>query len=259
MHLCFNPATMYFLIWNKKTIVKPYSLNLNVFVASIKRIHLVITDSLFSPTLSPLYHPFTTQSQSNPIPLLLLTKSTCLIIMPPLPKLSITEDDVIIEIDPESNASSPSSDSTASREEQIALRKAAHKQFIMALRPLPLQYTWTIWFDKNNNSTDYESRLYVLQDDVDNIGLFYQVYNNYPWDRIAMRDSVHIFRKGIKPMWEDPFNVQGGCWRFRVPKGKAQEFFHEVAILCLASEFQAAIGDGMYFLFHPLLDMPFDC
>ncbi|RJE25779.1 Translation initiation factor [Aspergillus sclerotialis] len=163
--------------------------------------------------------------------------------MRPVPELSITGDDIIIELEPESPTSSQSSDSSSSRESQVALRKELYRQFIMSLRPPPLQYSWTIWFDKYSNTTDYESRLYVLQEDVASIKTFYQVYNNYPWDRIAMRDSVHIFRKGIKPVWEDPENLKGGCWRFRVPKAKAQDFFHEIAILCLASEFEVAMEE----------------
>ncbi|KAL1865558.1 hypothetical protein Plec18167_009371 [Paecilomyces lecythidis] len=120
-------------------------------------------------------------------------------------------------------------------------RKSLHQNIIGKLRPLPFQYHWTIWYDKHTDSSNYDNRLYVLYEDVADIATFYRVYNNYPWDKIRLRDTVHIFRKGVKPVWEDPENLKGGCWTFRVPKAKAQAFFHEIAILCMANEFQAAL------------------
>lgn len=124
-------------------------------------------------------------------------------------------------------------------------RKSLHQNIIGKLRPLPFQYHWTVWYDKHTDSSNYENRLYILHEDVADIATFYRVYNNYPWDKIRLRDTVHIFRKGVKPVWEDPENLKGGCWTFRVPKAKAQSFFHEIAILCMANEFQAALEKGM--------------
>jgi hypothetical protein len=135
---------------------------------------------------------------------------------------------------------------TESDNSSPATRKTLHQNIFGKLRPLPLQYHWTFWYDKHaEGSLDYDDRLYVLYEDVADIATFYRVYNNYPWEKIPQRDTVHIFRKGVKPVWEDPENLRGGCWRFRVPKRKAQAFFHEIAILCLANEFQAALEKGM--------------
>lgn len=135
-----------------------------------------------------------------------------------------------------------------------ARRKSLHRNIIGKLRPLPFQYHWTVWFDKHsspegsqggvNNNTNYNNRLIVLYEDVADIATFYRVYNNYPWDKIRLRDTVHIFRKGVKPVWEDPENLNGGCWTFRVPKVRSQSFFHEITILCMANELQAAVESG---------------
>lgn len=162
----------------------------------------------------------------------------------PLPKLHI-------------NDASPVTDELASPEESTTTpitRKSLHQNIFGKLRPLPFQYHWTVWYDKHADPPgDYGNRLYVLHEDVADIATFYRVYNNYPWDKVRLRDTVHIFRKGVRPVWEDPENLKGGCWRFRVPKSKAQAFFHEIAILCMANEFQAVLEKGMYFL-----PLPFD-
>ncbi|KAL4964535.1 eukaryotic translation initiation factor 4E [Aspergillus stella-maris] len=138
-----------------------------------------------------------------------------------------------------------------------ATRRTLHQNILGKLRPLPLQYHWTFWYDKHaDNATTtitttttsdtkeveiYNSRLSILYESVSDIATFYRIYNNYPWEKIPQRDTVHIFRKGVKPIWEDPENLRGGCWRFRVPKRKAQAFFHEIAILAISNEFQAVL------------------
>ncbi|EER24862.1 hypothetical protein D8B26_007427 [Coccidioides posadasii str. Silveira] len=122
-----------------------------------------------------------------------------------------------------------------------ATRKSLHQNIIGKLRPLPFQYRWVVWYEKQVESTNYDERLYLLHGDVADIATFYRVYNNYPWDKVKLRDSVHIFRKGTKPIWEDPENANGGCWTFQVPKAKCHAFFHELAILCMANELQAAV------------------
>lgn len=146
-------------------------------------------------------------------------------------------------------------------QEKTITRKSLHQNIFGKLRPLPFQYHWTVWYDKNTTSNNTHSdvttnkdtnKLYILHEDVADIATFYRVYNNYPWDRVRARDSVHIFRKGVGPVCEDPENRHGGCWQFRVPKGKAQAFFHEMAILAMANEFQAVLEEGMYFLLGPL-------
>ncbi|KAA8651894.1 hypothetical protein EYZ11_009466 [Aspergillus tanneri] len=144
------------------------------------------------------------------------------------------------------NDKSPKCDGTTSPDETTTspvTRKSLHQNIFGKLRPVPLQYHWTVWHDKHSDSTNYDSRLFVLHEDLADIATFYRVYNNYPWGKVRLRDTVHIFRKGVRPVWEDPENLKGGCWKFRVPKEKAQEFFHEIAILCMANEFQAALEE----------------
>lgn len=143
--------------------------------------------------------------------------------------------------------------------EKNITRKSLHQNIFGKLRPLPFQYHWTVWYDKNTTSNNTHNdtttittnkdnnKLYILHEDVADIATFYRVYNNYPWDKVRARDSVHIFRKGVRPVCEDPENRYAGCWRFRVPKGKAQAFFHEMAILAMANEFQVVLEGGMYF------------
>ncbi|KAL4934683.1 eukaryotic translation initiation factor 4E [Aspergillus undulatus] len=168
---------------------------------------------------------------------------------------------------PDTNTKDPKDTKEITTDKSPATRRTLHQNILGKLRPLPLQYHWTFWYDKHADNTNtninptsntnanaestassggagataYNDRLYILYEDVSDIATFYRVYNNYPWEKMPQGDTVHIFRKGVKPIWEDPENRAGGCWRFRIPKRKAQAFFHEIAILAISSEFQAAL------------------
>jgi hypothetical protein len=132
-------------------------------------------------------------------------------------------------------------------------RREAHQKLLGKLRPLPLQYTYTVYHDKYSEGNDYSNRLTILEKNVSDIAAFYQVYNNFPWDKVKLRDTVHIFHQAVKPVWEDPANLDGGCWTFRVPKAKAQEFFHEIALLNVSNEVNYAVEEGKFILITILL------
>lgn len=36
--------------------------------------------------------------------------------------------------------------------------------------------------------------------------------------QIFIHSECHMFRKGVKPMWEDPYNARGGKWSIRIKK-----------------------------------------
>jgi hypothetical protein len=125
----------------------------------------------------------------------------------------------------------------------LATRKALHQNIFGKLRPVPLQYHWSVWYEKQDpaSNANFTDKLRLLYEDVSDIGNFFRVYNNYPWDKMRLRDTVHIFRKGTKPVWEDRENIHGGSWTFRVPKAKSEAFFLEIALLCVSNELQAAV------------------
>lgn len=66
---------------------------------------------------------------------------------------------------------------------------------------------------------------------VDSVQLFWQCFNNLPTvDQLKPKSSFHLMKvrpvlarvlnvqAGIKPIWEDPNNENGGFWAMRVKK-----------------------------------------
>lgn len=118
----------------------------------------------------------------------------------------------------------------------------------------PLVHSWEFWHDrvgrnapadaKSSPPTEsYEERLVKLLDITD-VQHFWELYNNFPVDKmLRLRDSVHLFKKGVKPLWEDSRNIKGGAWTFRVPKEQAPEFWKHLCLAAIGEVLQGAVYD----------------
>ena len=117
------------------------------------------------------------------------------------------------------------------------------------IRAPPLKYAWNFYHDKasGNSSVTYENRLTLLQSDIITIKPFWQVLNSFPFDALKLKDSVHFFKRGVKPVWEDPRNIKGGSWTFRVAKGKAEDFFKQILFMGIGEQFADVIQPGRCF------------
>ena len=126
---------------------------------------------------------------------------------------------------------------------------SAHKDLMAVLRPMPFQYIWALHYDKaaikaNTNTSNYNSRLSVLDESIPDIAEFYKAFNNFPWSRVPVRDTVHLFRLGVQPLWEDEANLAGGSWTIKVRKAggdKPAKVWEEMCLLSCGGELQAAI------------------
>lgn len=109
------------------------------------------------------------------------------------------------------------------------------------------RYAWSFYHDagSKNTATSYENRLTVLQEDIVNPKIFWEVMNNFPFGALKLKDSVHFFKRGVKPVWEDRRNVRGGAWTFRIPKSQSEEFFREVLLMSIGEQFADAIRSGI--------------
>lgn len=123
-----------------------------------------------------------------------------------------------------------------------------HKNVLQRMRPLPFQYVFSLWHTKPGSS----STPTLLAPAVPDIAAFYKIYNNFPWDNLALQAGVHFFRTGVRPLWEDAENGDGGCWVVKVRKegGRALRTWEELCLMVCGGELQAVVAKGTSF---PLL------
>ncbi|MCJ1447284.1 MAG: hypothetical protein MMC23_007795 [Stictis urceolatum] len=116
-------------------------------------------------------------------------------------------------------------------------RDAAKLNMLRRMRPPPFKYCWTFYHDRHSDTADYTGRLTVLLENIISLKPFWEAFNRFPLENLRMKDSVHFFKRGVRPVWEDPRNVRGGSWTFRVPKDKSAQFWKETLLLAVGEQF----------------------
>lgn len=105
----------------------------------------------------------------------------------------------------------------------------------------PLKSAWVVHYrpptGKNN---DYEKSIKPLCK-INTAQDFWQVYSHLkrPSALPAVSD-YHIFKDGIRPVWEDDANKSGGKWIVRVKKGVADRYWEELLLALVGDQFTDA-------------------
>lgn len=105
----------------------------------------------------------------------------------------------------------------------------------------PLRDGWTFWFrppiSKANGYIDYERSLHQIAD-VSTVEQFWAVYRHlkHPAD-LPEKSDYHLFKQGIRPIWEDEVNKLGGKLVCRIVKGAANRLWDETLLACIGDQF----------------------
>ena len=107
----------------------------------------------------------------------------------------------------------------------------------------PLKSTWVIWYrPPTPKYSDYEKSTIALAS-MSSVESFWGVYSHLK--RPSLLPSVsdyHIFKKGIRPVWEDEANKRGGKWVIRLKKGVADRYWEDLLLAIVGDQFAEA-GD----------------
>ncbi|KAL8724106.1 MAG: hypothetical protein Q9181_006983 [Wetmoreana brouardii] len=130
-------------------------------------------------------------------------------------------------------------------------RTARLQDVYKAMRPPPFTHTWYFVHeraptDSTAAATDYSSRQTTLLEDIKTVKPFMQLLNNFPLANLKMKDSIHFFKRGVRPVWEDPRNVRGGAWTFRVNKSISAEFWTEVLYMAVGEQIGGVVSPGKF-------------
>ena len=128
--------------------------------------------------------------------------------------------------------------------EQAAMRESRKMAMLQRMRPPPFTHAWDFYHDAHSTSESYENRLTLITGNIVNIKMFWENQNNFPFSQLKMKDSVHLFKRGVKPAWEDRRNVNGGSWTFRVRKDQSAEFWQELCMMAIGEQIQETLEKG---------------
>ncbi|CAJ0562407.1 unnamed protein product, partial [Mesorhabditis spiculigera] len=108
----------------------------------------------------------------------------------------------------------------------------------------PLTYRWVFYHMMFDRERSWEECLMPVAT-FDTVEDFWRIYNH-----IQKPSSLHpgsdyyIFKEGIRPMWEDPRNINGGRWLLNVEQGSEKEcnvdfYWLETLMLMLGEQFES--------------------
>ena len=77
-----------------------------------------------------------------------------------------------------------------------------------------LKNRWSLWtHSSNNNDWSIDSYEYVTT--FESIESILTLYENLP-ENIIKYSMLFIMKEGIKPIWEDKQNINGGCFSYKI-------------------------------------------
>ena len=97
--------------------------------------------------------------------------------------------------------------------------------------PKKLNDSWVLWYH-NPNDTNWDISSYKIISKITTIDEYWNTYE-FIKNHIIENSMLFIMREGIQPLWEDPKNIDGGCWSFKITKGNIKKYWEELSIYLL--------------------------
>lgn len=110
----------------------------------------------------------------------------------------------------------------------------------------PLQYSYCFWYSKRPQGRPadpnaFEKNIRVVST-ISSVEQFWKAYSHMkrPGDLNGHCD-IHLFKQGIKPLWEDEANKDGGKWIVRIRKHFTSRSWENLIMAMVGEQFM--VGD----------------
>ncbi|KPI42000.1 Eukaryotic translation initiation factor 4E type 2 [Cyphellophora attinorum] len=107
----------------------------------------------------------------------------------------------------------------------------------------PLRNSWNLYYrPPANKYSDYEKSTTKIAT-ISTVEAFWAIYSHlkHP-SALPTVSDYHIFKDGIRPVWEDEANKRGGKWIVRLKKGVADRYWEDLLLAIIGDQFLEA-GD----------------
>ena len=91
---------------------------------------------------------------------------------------------------------------------------------------------------QNDNPNDkYENNIHLLGT-FNTVQGFWSYYSHLKRpNELEIPSDYHLFREGVRAIWEDDVNVNGGKWMIRLKKGLASYYWERLIIALIGEQF----------------------
>ncbi|KAI9650966.1 hypothetical protein NHQ30_001003 [Ciborinia camelliae] len=103
------------------------------------------------------------------------------------------------------------------------------------------RHGWVFWYrppiSKSNGFVEYEKTLHPMAA-FNSAEELFDVFDHmrHP-SNLPLVSDYHMFKKGIRPVWEDDENKKGGKWIVRLKKGVADRYWEDLVFAMAGDEF----------------------
>ncbi|KAJ6256653.1 Eukaryotic translation initiation factor [Drechslerella dactyloides] len=119
-----------------------------------------------------------------------------------------------------------------------AAAAANQKKAPAELTKTPLRHTWVVWYRAPGAKfQDYEKSTQKIAA-FSTVEEFWTVYSHLRKPRSLPHVSdYHLFKQGIRPVWEDTENKKGGKWIIRLKKGISTRYWEDLILAIIGDQF----------------------
>lgn len=105
----------------------------------------------------------------------------------------------------------------------------------------PLRNSWVLYYrPPANKFSDYEKSTTKIAT-LGTVEDFWTIYSHLKRpSSLPTVSDYHIFKDGIRPVWEDEANKRGGKWIVRLKKGVADRYWEELLLAIIGDQFLEA-------------------
>ena len=88
---------------------------------------------------------------------------------------------------------------------------------------------WVLWAHLPHN-TDWSLQSYTNICELDTVEKVISLNRTLP-EQLVQNCMLFLMKKGILPMWEDPKNLKGGCFSFKVPNKNIKNVWKNISYM----------------------------
>ncbi|KYQ91469.1 eukaryotic translation initiation factor 4E member 3 [Tieghemostelium lacteum] len=134
---------------------------------------------------------------------------------------------------------------------ETTVQPTQHQIHLIKNEPiLFLENEWCFWEDHYTNhdnarasKNEFENSLKMISK-FNSIQGFWEKFNILPQlDKIPNNSCFHLMKSGIRPVWEDPENNNGGTFILKVKKFQTNEIWNELVLSVIGEQFGAYLEE----------------
>ncbi|GAM25801.1 hypothetical protein SAMD00019534_089760 [Acytostelium subglobosum LB1] len=114
-----------------------------------------------------------------------------------------------------------------------------------AVHPLANSFFFFYMPKRPKNTSDYLNDLQMITGPVNTVETFWSYYSHMirPVDEFSTLSDIYLFKEGIRPVWEDPENQNGGKFVIKVRRNFTSKWWEDLLLAFVGEQIEG--GDSI--------------